>query len=141
MGPIYVVPLFCGFYFVAIRTSDFALADFIHQQICCTTEKVVISRSPRQVHIDGRPVETLTDLEFEMLYYLYAHRERVCTKDELIANVYRQRYGRMKGGVSDEALQTLISRLRAKIELDQSHPRFIFTVRGEGYRFTEARGW
>jgi DNA-binding response OmpR family regulator len=42
----------------------------------------------------------------------------------------------MKGGVTDGALQTLISRLRAKIEPDRS-PRYIVTVRGEGYKFIE----
>jgi len=34
------------------------------------------------------------------------------------------------------ALQTLISRLRAKIEPDRS-PCYIVTVRGEGYKFVE----
>jgi DNA-binding response OmpR family regulator len=61
----------------------------------------------------------------------------VCTKDELVANVYRQRYDRLKGGVTDEALQTLISRLRDKIEPDRKWPRYVVTVRGEGYRFVE----
>jgi len=41
----------------------------------------------------------------------------------------------MKGGVTDAALQTLISRLRAKIEPDPGHPRHVVTVRGEGYKF------
>ena len=45
-------------------------------------------------------------------------------------------YERMKGGVSDETLQTLISRLRDKIEPDRG-PRYVLTVRGEGYRFVE----
>jgi DNA-binding response OmpR family regulator len=61
----------------------------------------------------------------------------VCTKDELIANVYRQQYDRMKGGVTDEALQTLISRLRDKIEPDRRRPRYVVTIRGEGYKFVE----
>jgi two-component system response regulator RegX3 len=59
------------------------------------------------------------------------------TKDALIENVYRQQYDRMKGGVTDAALQTLISRLRAKIEPDPGHPRHVVTVRREGYKFVE----
>jgi len=98
---------------------------------------VVISRTPRQVQIGGRCIETLTELEFEMLCYLYERRGQVCTKDELIANVYRRQYDRMAGGVTDEALQTLIARLRAKIEPDSKRPRYIVTARGEGYRFGE----
>jgi DNA-binding winged helix-turn-helix (wHTH) protein len=107
--------------------------DFIRQQSSPPTKGVIVSRSPRKVQIDRRRVENLTDLEFEMLCHLYENRGRVCTKDELIENVYRQRYDRMTGGVTDEALQTLIARLRAKIE----PPRYIVTVRGEGYKFVE----
>ena len=43
----------------------------------------------------------------------------------------------MKGGVTDGTLQTLISRLRAKIEPDPGHPRHVVTVRREGYKFVE----
>jgi DNA-binding winged helix-turn-helix (wHTH) protein len=111
-------------------------ADFVHQQTP-PSKSIIVSQSHREVQIDGRCVETLTELEFEMLCYLYKHRGRVCTKDELIANVYRQRYDKMKGGVTDEALQTLIARLRTKIEPDRKRPRYIITVRGEGYRFVE----
>ena len=77
------------------------------------------------------------DLEFEALYYLHEHRGEVCTKDDLIAYVYRQRYDRTMGEVSDEMLQTLISRLRAKIEPTPRRPRYLLTVRGEGYRFVK----
>jgi DNA-binding response OmpR family regulator len=65
------------------------------------------------------------------------NRDRACTNDELITNVYRQQYNGMPGGVTDEAIQALISRLRAKIEPDRSRPIFIVTVWGEGYRFVE----
>ena len=109
-------------------------ADFVRRQ-SPPTRGVVITRIPRRVQIDGRRIEKLTELEFEMLWYLYEHRGQVCTKDELIANVYRQRHEAMKGGVTDEALQTLMARLRAKIEPERGQPRYIITIRGEGYRF------
>jgi hypothetical protein len=47
-----------------------------------------------------------------LLKAIYEQWGRACTKDELIENVYRQRYDRLAGGASDEALQTLIARLR-----------------------------
>jgi hypothetical protein len=111
-------------------------ADFVRQQTPPPLEGTVISRSPPIVQIDGQPVKGLTELEFETLCYLYDHRGQVCTKDDLIENVYRQQYDRMKGGVTDAALQTLISRLRAKIEPDR-RPRYIVTIRREGYKFVE----
>ena len=109
--------------------------DFVYQQIPPLIKNTIVSRSPPMVRIDGRHIETLTELEFEMLCYLYEQRGQVCTKDDLITNVYRQQYDRMKGGVADETLQTLISRLRRKIEPDRGRPRYIVTVRGEGYKF------
>jgi len=112
--------------------------DFVRQQALPVAEGTQISRSPRRVQIDGRRVENLTELEFEILCYLYEHQGQVCSKDELIANIYRQRYNRMAGGVTDEALQTLISRLRAKIESDRQRPRYVITVHGEGYKFVDS---
>jgi DNA-binding winged helix-turn-helix (wHTH) protein len=120
-----------------IRLFSPLFADFALRQAPPSSRDVLVSRSPRVVQIGGQRVETLTELEFEMLCYLYEHRGRVCTKDELVANVYRQQYDRMRGGVSDEALQALISRLRSKIEPERERPRYVVTVRGEGYKFVE----
>lgn len=107
-------------------------ADFCRQQTLPSKERIILDRSLGIATIDGQRIN-LTELEFEVLCYLYEHRGRVCTKDELIEHVYHQQYNRMAGGVTDEALQTLISRLRAKVEV----PRCIRTVRGEGYKFVE----
>lgn len=112
-------------------------ADFVRRQAIPSAKDIIISRSPRRVQFGERRIDTLTELEFETLYYLYEHRERVCTKDELIRYVYSQQYDRLSGGVSDAALQTLMARLRAKIEPNYGRPRYIITVRGEGYKFVE----
>lgn len=112
-------------------------ADFVRHQAPPSVKGTAISRSPRIVQIDGRRIEDLTEMEFELLCYLYEHRGQVCAKDDLIANTYRRQYDKMEGGVTDEALQTLISRLRAKIEPDRERPLYIVTIRGEGYEFVE----
>jgi DNA-binding winged helix-turn-helix (wHTH) protein len=112
-------------------------AGFVRRQLPPVTTGTVVRRSPRFVQIDARRIEGLTEMEFETLYHLYKRRGQVCTKDELIENVYRQQYDRMAGGVSDAALQTLISRLRDKIEPNREQPRYVVTVRGEGYKFVE----
>ena len=110
-------------------------AGFVRQQAPAVAEHILISRSPRRVQLEERRIEDLTGLEFELLCYLYERQGRVCATDEIIENVYRKQHAQMTGGVSDEALQQLISRLRAKIEPDRSQPRYILTVRGEGYKF------
>jgi DNA-binding winged helix-turn-helix (wHTH) protein len=112
-------------------------AGFIRQQTPPATKDTIISRSPPQVQLEGRRIKNLSELEFEMLCYLYENQGRLCTKDELIENVYRQKFDSMTGGVSEAMLQKLISRLRGKIEPEQGPPRYILTVRGEGYKFVE----
>jgi hypothetical protein len=91
-----------------------------------------VRRSPRLVQIEGRRIEGLSELEFEVLCTLYERRGEVCTKQELIEHVYRQRYVVEEREMDDARLQQVVSRLRRKIE----SPRHIVTVRGEGYRFT-----
>jgi two-component system alkaline phosphatase synthesis response regulator PhoP len=39
--------------------------------------------------------------------------------------------------VVDRVIDVHIGNLRAKIEQDLAHPRYIITVRGIGYKFTE----
>jgi DNA-binding response OmpR family regulator len=87
------------------------------------------------VQLDGQRVETLTELEFELLCYLYEQHGRICSKHELIENIYHQQYNYRQDRYLDQMLQALISRLREKIEPDRQHPSCVVTVRGEGYRF------
>ena len=110
-------------------------AAFVKEQTPPAGRGTYIDRTGRIVQIDGQRIQDLTELEFEILLYLYEGRGRLCTKDDIVRNVYRQRYDNFQGGVTDEALQALISRLREKIEPDRSHPRYVVTVRGEGYKF------
>jgi hypothetical protein len=105
---------------------------FVRQHTPPPRKGLYISRSPQIVQLDGQRI-TLSELEFELLCYLYERRGKICTKNDLIENIYRQRYVEM----FDAPLQTLISRLREKIEPDRARPRYVVTVRGEGYRYAQ----
>lgn len=111
------------------------LTSFVQKQMPPPQMGTYINRTPRVAQLDGQRIENLTELEFELLYYLYNHHGHVRTKNDLIENVYRQQYNFAMDGLSDEMLQALISRLRKKIEPDPQHPRYIITVRREGYKF------
>ena len=106
---------------------------FVRAQTPPQQTNTYIDRSSRFVQFEGRRVENLTELELELFSYLYEHCGRVCTKNDLIENVYHYQSG-LGVDLSDEMLQTLVSRLRKKIELDSKHPCYILTVRGEGYK-------
>ena len=83
----------------------------------------------RRVRLAGRRVD-LTAREFDLLAQFARHPGRVYTRAELLDLVWG--YGH-RG--YEHTVNTHINRLRAKIEEDPSHPRFVLTVWGVGYKF------
>jgi DNA-binding response OmpR family regulator len=71
----------------------------------------------------------LTAKEFDLLVYLMSHPRRACRRETLLEEVW----GFTTGDTSTVTVH--IRRLRAKIELDPSAPRYVCTVWGVGYRF------
>lgn len=87
----------------------------------------------RAVRAGGYDVR-LTQLEFDLLKYL-ANRPGVpCGRSDLIDMVWGYDAG---GDINDSAVNTAISKLRKKIELDPANPRYIHSVHGIGYRFVD----
>lgn len=72
----------------------------------------------------------LTNLEFKLLFYLASQPERAFTYHQIYEAVWEEPYAYEKNNI-----MTHISHLRAKIEPDPAHPRYIENVRGVGYRF------
>lgn len=79
--------------------------------------------------------EKLSPSEFRLLRFLIKNSERICEKDELISAVWRDT--QTLAGVSDQALDQIIYRLRKKIEDDPNHPTHIQTIKGRGVKFTQ----
>lgn len=81
--------------------------------------------------VDGSngPVE-LTAMEFDLLQALATRPNRVLSRGQL----QEFAHGR-SADESDRSIDIRVTRLRKKIEPDPEHPRFIKTVRGEGYVF------
>lgn len=76
--------------------------------------------------------ELLSPQEFRLLRFLLQNTGRVCEKDEIIQNVWKDT--KTQEGVTDQALDQIIYRLRKKIEDDPNKPQFIQTIKGRGYR-------
>ncbi len=97
-------------------------------------EKIVIdyleiNRARRTVLVKGIAVD-LSYKEFELLYLLAKNRGIVFTRDNLLEKVWGYDYiGETR------TVDVHISNLRKKIEQDESHPVYIKTVRGMGYKF------
>ena len=87
----------------------------------------------RSVEVHGEPVQ-LTYLEFELLRTLASNPGRVFTRKAVLEDLW--------GGSEYRDPRTIdvhIRHLREKIERDPGEPEYIFTVRGAGYRFRDAR--
>jgi DNA-binding response OmpR family regulator len=92
---------------------------------------VVIDQERRQVTVCGRLAE-LTPTEFDLLAVLARHPGRVFTRMELL--------DRVQGYAFDGYERTVdahVKNLRQKIEPDPKKPRYLVTVYGVGYRFSE----
>lgn len=80
---------------------------------------------------DGQPV-LLTSSEYKLLHALMSSPGRAFSREELLDYCYR--HGEV---VIDRVIDVHIGKLRQKIEDDSARPRFILTVRGHGYQFTD----
>jgi DNA-binding response OmpR family regulator len=84
------------------------------------------------VLIRGHPIsEKLTSNEYKLLSFLYQNADEVKNRDEIIVAVYQA-----TEGVSNQAIDSLVFRLRQKIEVDAGSPVYLVTERGRGYRLT-----
>ena len=83
----------------------------------------------RRVFVDGQEVE-LKNREYELLQFLMLHPDMVFSREELYEKIWGL------DAMGDNATVAVhINRVREKIEPDPSHPRYIQTVWGAGYRF------
>jgi two-component system OmpR family response regulator len=81
----------------------------------------------RTVHRGGKKID-LQPREFRLLEYLMRHAGQVVTRTMLLEKVWDYHFD-----PQTNVIDVHISRLRAKIDRDFSHP-LLHTVRGEGYR-------
>lgn len=77
--------------------------------------------------------DQLTASEFRLLKFLLQNVERVIEREELIDVVWQE--NKSTAGITDQAVDQLIFRLRRKIEDDANNPQHLQTVKGRGFRF------
>ena len=73
----------------------------------------------RRVRVEGRDVE-LTDQEFRLLHLLATHAGIVFSREALLAKIWRG-----DTFVTVRSVDTLVKRLRRRIEPDPANPRYL----------------
>jgi len=93
---------------------------------------VQLDLEKRRLQVRGETVD-LTPHEYALLEALMGAPGRIFTRDELLDRLYP----RGEAVVIERVVDVHINKLRQKIELEPSRPRFILTARGLGYRFAD----
>ncbi|AMY09714.1 Transcriptional regulatory protein WalR [Luteitalea pratensis] len=91
---------------------------------------VTMDLAQREVRIQGEPVE-LTRQEFDLLHHLASHRGIVFSRTRLLETAWTNDTD------TERTVDTVVSRLRKKLERDPRKPELILTAWGVGYKFAD----
>ncbi len=140
MEPIYLENVFLA------RSGKITISifkDFIEKEIIKSgrykdllKEKIVYDQNTDEIKRGASIIsDQLTSSELKLLKYLILNNERIVSKEEIINAVWSDKTTTL--GVTDQALDQLIFRLRKKIEKFPNNPEHIITIKGRGFKFTE----
>ncbi|NIA71443.1 response regulator [Pelagibius litoralis] len=99
---------------------------------CVAFDKWTFDLVKRELRAKDGSLLPLTTGEFDLLSAFVRNPNRVLSRDQLMDSVRGRDWTPY-----DRSIDTLVGRLRKKIEADPSQPKLIKTVRGIGYTFVE----
>lgn len=91
-----------------------------------------LDREARRVFIKEEELDPPLSLpQYRLLELLYMHGGRICTRDAVVDAVWPDVMGE---GVSEQAIDALVRRLRDRLAEIDPEIQYIITVRGHGFR-------
>jgi hypothetical protein len=91
-----------------------------------------VDREARRVFIGDDELDPPLSLpQYRLLELLYINNGRVCTRDNVVESVWPDVVG---AGVSEQAIDALVRRLRDRLAEQDPGIQYIMTVRGHGFR-------
>jgi DNA-binding response OmpR family regulator len=100
----------------------------VDAQRTITHGHIEVDPARRRVQVDGREV-SLTSHEFALLYLLLSSPGIVFSREALLSRIWKE-----DTFVTVRSVDTLVKRLRKKIEDDPTNPSVVLTVWGAGYK-------
>ena len=96
------------------------------------TGELLIDTRQRLLRVANGPYQSLSTKEIELLTLLARNPGKVFCRRELFEAVWGA-----AAGESYDAVDSVVKRIRKKIEPSLHHPRYLIAVRGLGYRLAE----
>jgi DNA-binding response OmpR family regulator len=96
--------------------------------------RLVYDEATGDLWVDRRPVQ-LSPKQHALFALLWARRDQVCGKDEIAAAVWPE----CQGEIYDYQIESLVKRLRAKLEPNPAAPALLLSAAGRGYRLAAGR--
>lgn len=91
-----------------------------------------LDRESRRVFIEDTEIDPPLSLpQYRLLELLYINDGSVCTRDSVVETVWPDVMG---DGVSEQAIDALVRRLRDRLAEYDEETQYIITVRGHGFR-------
>ncbi len=91
-----------------------------------------LDREARRVFIKDAEIDPPLSLpQYRLLELLYNNGGRICTRDEVVETVWPDVVGE---GVSEQAIDALVRRLRDRLAEYDENTQYVVTVRGHGFR-------
>ena len=116
---------------VAIASAVFTFRDPEATLHVTEFPRLVVDQASGELWVNQNPV-SLSSKERALFALLHRNAGRVCSKQEIAEAVWPE----YRAEVYDYQIESLVKRLREKLEPDPRQPVLILTVRGRGYRLS-----
>ncbi len=111
------------------------LEKFAESQTKTVKESIIIDEKTNEIKKGELIIsEGLTSSEFKLLKFMATNPEKILERDEIIGSVWGEQAS--TAGVTEQALDQLIFRVRKKIEANPNQPTHLQTIKGRGFKFT-----
>ncbi|MEX2245472.1 MAG: glycoside hydrolase family 3 N-terminal domain-containing protein [Dehalococcoidia bacterium] len=115
-----------------VLAADVSPAPLAEPAEASVPPKLRIDAETRRVYVNGSEARPpLSGEQFRLLLYLYERAGRVVGREELVQHVWPEAHAE---GVSEEALDALVRRVRERIVQAGGERSYIVTLRGQGFR-------
>lgn len=118
---------------IAVASAVFTFRDPASTLRTKKFPRLIVDSTSGQVWVDRKPI-SLSPKEQVLFDFIYRHAGRACSKQEIAQAVWPE----YQAEVYDYQIESLVKRLREKIEPDPPNPVLILTMHGRGYKLVTA---